>query len=153
MLGLASGCASIAHFDNTPTGAEEFLKDKSYLETHYTDIPKYDRVFASARNSPTLSELKDKWGEPNEQHKQWAGYAVGVMGEIGLVVSGYLAVPYAAAVNVMLPFPQETYVWEKGNYTITAFGVRGAMSRYEKRIHSWNWQEKNQPASSVAVTP
>ena len=144
---LSSGCASTAHFNNTPVDEAEFYKDRAYLEKKYPDIDKYDRMLAPTRESPPLSELETKWGQPTEKHTRWDFYALGWMAEIGFVASGYLT-PFVLGVNVIAPFPGEKYIWEKGIYKITAYSNRDMVGGYEKRMHSWEWEPRSSNENS-----
>lgn len=100
-----------------------------------------------------MKELEKKWGTPKEKHTGWVLFLLDLVAEFAIVASGYLTLPAAAGMNVLQPLPQEKYVWEKGNYKITAYGVRNAMTRYEKRIRSWDWQEKTQEGTVSAANP
>ncbi|MFZ5522828.1 MAG: hypothetical protein ACOY9D_01925 [Pseudomonadota bacterium] len=135
------GCATTAEFNSTPKNASEFTKEKSYLVSNYSDIVKYDRTFASPEDAPPVQKLEKIWGEPNKIEKRWGDFVLGFGLGVGLVSTGYLSYPLLAVVYIMNPYPQEKYVWNKGDYEVTAFGRSEVLTRYEKRIHSWKWKK------------
>ena len=66
---------------------------------------------------------------------------VGVGLSLGFVSTGYLSYPFLAIVYIMHPYPQKTYMWTKGNYQVTAIGRSELLTRYEERIHRWEWEK------------
>ena len=134
------GCATTAEFNNTPKEASEFSKEKSYLESHYSDIDKYDRTFAPPTDAPPIHKLEEMWGEPNKKEKRWGEFIFSIGVGIGMVAAGYVSYPVLAVFYVMVPYPQEKYIWNKGNYEVTAFGRSDIFTRYEERMHRWKWK-------------
>ena len=149
---ILSGCATKAHFNNTPTSDSEFTKSLPTLEQEYSDIKEFDRLFASPEEAPKAQELKDLWGEPKTE-KRWGLYSLGLAIGAGIVAMGYW--PLAVIAIAFNPTPPEKYAWEKGNYEITATGRNDAWVGYEKRIHSWEWEEahKDKKISNNSVEP
>ena len=137
---MLGGCATKAHFSNTPVNNAEFTKSMTVLEHDYSDIKEYDRFFASPSEAPTLQELEELWGKSTTE-KRWGVYALNIALGAGLVATGVLTYPFLAAIFVLNPTPPEEYVWKKGNYEIVATGRNDALVGYEKRIHSWEWEE------------
>lgn len=139
MCGLSlslCACATTSRFDSTPTEEVDFLKDRPYLMSRYADINKYDRFFAGPEEAPPVEDIEKLWGQPSSMEKRWVQYTLSI-GLAAVAVSvGY---PVAASVFFLAPHPQENYVWNKGNYQITAYGRRDLLTRYERRIHNWKW--------------
>jgi len=138
---ILTGCATRANFDHTPTDEKEFVKSISELKHSYSDIEKYDRFFSSTSDSPPLDELEKQWGKPLIQIKWWK-YAFFLSAEIGLTVVGLFSYPLLPVLFLFEPLPQEEYIWQKGNYEITAQSRKDIFVGYEKRIHNWDWMEK-----------
>jgi len=136
-----SGCSTTQSFSNTPVESIEFTKNIANLEQNYSDIEKYDRTFASPSAAPRKHDLERLWGEP-ETKKKWGEFLFSLGLGIGLTSAGYLTYPLFAAVYILNPSPKEEYIWKKGNYEIVANGRSGALVKYEKRIHNWEWEEK-----------
>lgn len=135
------GCATTAEFNSTPKETSEFSKEKSYLESRYADIDKYDRTFASPADAPPVQKLGEIWGEPDRKEKRWGEFIFSFGIGVGFVATGYLSYPLLAVFFIMDPYPQENYVWSKGDCEVTAFGRSEIFTRYEKRIHKWKWRK------------
>lgn len=135
---IFSGCASTAHFNNTPVEESEFYKDLDYLSSKYSDVDEYDRLFASPKSAPSKDELVRMWGEPHTE-KRWGAY--GFHMALGAWAAA-TALPLGILIWFAQPYPSESYVWVKGDYSISAIGRNDFLAGYEKRIHSWDW-EKN----------
>ncbi len=146
------GCATNAELNNTPRDISEFTKEKPYLESKYSDIAKYDRVFGSPDDAPSVQRLEEIWGKPSKQEKRWVEYIFGWGLSIGFVVTGYVSYPVLAIVHMMAPYPQEKYLWVKGDYEIAASGRSEMFTRYEDRIHSWEWKKIENKENS-AINP
>lgn len=136
---ILNGCASTAHFNNTPVEESEFYKDLDYLRAKYSDIDEYDRTIASPKSAPTKNELDEMWGEPKTE-KYWGAHLFFSALAAWNVAMGY---PLFLLVFVGTPTPSENYVWEKGDYSISATGRNDLMVGYEKRIHSWEWKKND----------
>ncbi len=154
LIGLAcfvlGGCASTANFNNTPNEASAFTKSRAELERDYSDIKKYDRGFASPSDSPSAEELVKLWGEPSAKRRYWGGYALGVGLSLAVVAAGYATYPVMAVAYLISPTPAEEYIWQKGNYEISAVSHSGAIVRYEQRISRWKWKEIRADERNVA---
>jgi hypothetical protein len=136
---IFSGCASKANFSHTPVKQADFLKPIETLKQEYSDIEEYDRFFASPEEAARLEELEKMWGEPKKEVR-WIEYGLG----LGLITACTLFLyPICAISLVFQPMPREDYVWEKGDYTITAFSRNGIYVKYEDRIHNWEWKVKD----------
>lgn len=141
---LLNGCASKVNFAHTPVKEKEFTRDMKSLQEEYSDINEYDRIFAGPQNAPTLKELTKKWGKP-EVNTRWVEYGFGTS---VLVACAIFINPLCLVGVALQPRPLETYVWEKGHYTINAVGVRGMLVKYEDRIYSWEWEDTRKMARS-----
>jgi hypothetical protein len=154
LMGLAcfvlGGCASTANFSNTPKEASAFTKSRAELERDYSDIQKYDRVFASPTDSPSAEELVKLWGEPSAKRRYWGGYALGFGAGLALVAAGYATYPVIAVAYLISPRSAEEYIWQKGNYEIAAVSRGDAVVRYEQRISRWKWKEIRADERNVA---
>jgi len=135
------GCATNAELNNTPKDISEFTKEKTYLEGKYSDITKYDRIFGSPYDAPSVQKLEAIWGKPSKIEKRWIEYVFGWGISIGFIATGYVSYPVIAIVHMVTPYPQEKYIWAKGDYEITASGRSEMFTRYEDRIHSWEWKK------------
>lgn len=135
---LFLGCASKSDFNNTPIKNQEFNKDFKTLKNKYSDIEKYDRFFSSPVHSSPVKELTLIWGE-SKVEKNWLEYSLYKLLDITLISIGY---PIFAIDFILNPYPQKTYIWEKGKYEIKVEGRNDAFVSYEERIFSWEWEEK-----------
>lgn len=151
---MLGGCATTAHFSSTPIAEPEFSKELADLKHRYADIEKYDRFFAGPASAPAKDELVQLWGEPVTR-KKWGEFALGLGMSIGLVASGYVSFPVLAFVVLIdgAAMPREEYVWQKGDYEVIAHGRRGALTRYEKRIHNWKWEKKSRSTEVAQASP
>jgi len=144
------GCATNAEFNNTPKELSEFTKEKPYLEGKYSDIAKYERIFGSSYDAPSVQKLEKIWGKPSKQEKRWVEYIFGWGLSIVFVATGYVSYPVLAIVHLMSPYPQEKYIWVKGDYEIAASGRSEMFTRYEDRVHSWEWKKIENKENSAS---
>lgn len=138
---VLSGCASKANFNHTPVHESEFKKNIGVLEAEYSDIEKYDRIFASPTDVPKLEELEKKWGKA-ETEMQWTHSFINIGMMAGFAVSGLVSVPIAVGIGLFTAIPHEKYTWQKGDYKIVAYGRSELFYGFEKRVARWEW-EKN----------
>ena len=137
---LSSGCSTTQTFSHTPVNNQDFTKSLSTLKQEYSDIEKFDRTFGSPASAPTKQSLEKLWGTPDKTKKDWLSYAFGFGLGAGLTYIGFFTVPLFGAITLLAPTPREDYIWQKGNYEITAIGRSDALVKYEDRIHSWEWK-------------
>lgn len=65
------------------------------------------------------------------------------LGTSAMVAAVIFINPVFLLVVAMQPIPSEEYIWEKGNYRISAVGRNDALVKYENRIINWEWEDKN----------
>ena len=138
-LFIFNGCTSKANFSHTPTKQADFRKPLETLKQEYSDIEEYDRFFVSAEEAPRLEELEQMWGEPKKEVR-WIEYGLG----LGIMTACTVFLSHVCLISLVLqPMPGKDYIWEKGDYTITAQGGNNIYVKYEDRIYNWEWKVKD----------
>ncbi|MBT5934056.1 hypothetical protein [Sulfurimonas sp.] len=133
-----NGCASKENFMHTPVNKEDFLKDMDTLKQEYSDIEKFDEGVTFSFDAENVDQLKEMWGEP-EVKRRWLAFGFGVSVTIGL---SFVFGPEYLVTYLLQPIPNETYIWKKGKYTITADGINNITVMYENRIYQWEWKKR-----------
>ena len=137
---LTSGCSTTQTFSHTPVNSQDFTKSLSTLKQEYSDIETFDRTFGSPASAPLKQSLEKLWGTPDKTEKDWLNYILGLGLGVGLTYAGFLTFPIVGVVILTAPTPRKNYIWQKGNYEITAKGRSDVFVKYEDRIHSWEWK-------------
>lgn len=138
------GCVSTRNFEQIPVAPTDFQRPYSELTQAFPEIKIYeDRFRFPKNNTPLATDLIATWGEPNAIKTNLWYYSPGIaaaviMGPIlDLSVGSIVAV--VGGTTALLPGPEKTYTWIKGDYCIDAVTGVGVASLYRRAILSWKW--------------
>ena len=154
----AAGCASVP-LGPLPQKDADFKLPTSELVQLFPAVPNlHSDIGKRVDRTLTLTNLLDLWGEPVSQRIYWEGeiskYAIfGGLGATSLNTFSPQMLGYSLAVPAILsPRPMRQYVWEKGEYQITATFGRLLFQR-EPKLLSWEWARRDSRSNQVSYNP
>lgn len=137
LLLMLTSCITHKGFSKLPS-EQEFVESKSYLKQKYQDIVLYEESFRGfTTNFPMEKDLVKHMGKPDKIVNDWSEPVVNVG-----VLAALSADPVVwGIVFVLRPVPSKKYIYQKGNYCITAHVNYDASVGYDDYMTHWEWIE------------
>ena len=151
-LVFISGCAKTNKFDHTPVAESEFSKPIETLKSEYSDIELFESYWRGfPPQGGELAVLEEKWGKPNLVEADWSKHITYTLLGGAFWYSVGLPLGWIVAIDALLvPVPEETYVWNKADTKIDATVVTIPLKGWKKEFTVWKWQ-KVEPIHAAAV--
>jgi len=154
---LLCSCVAKKPIVEIPKSESDFTMSPTEILKVYPSIKENSLEYIADATSkiPPYSTFEQQWGTPVSKQKEWAQYIARVGYNFGL---GYSALGelttswpvFGAIVTLPAPTPNQTYTWDKGDYSIDVTFANLMFGNGKEPLY-WKWRKKGDETSLLTA--